>query len=488
MADLVTNHYTKTTADEATAAAITALKTAIENPDGTSIGADLVNNFYTKTTADTAIATANTTLQALIEKADGTSVGASLQTLSETVATNEGEFTALWGVKTTVAEITASFGLLNDGVDPIFAIKGAKLAVITEQDPTVLTPVFGVVGGNTVIKSALIDEAHIQTLVTDDLLSNRIVVGSELNTPSINYNRTTGARTQNFSVDPSGNMVAKSAALESVTIKDAQGNVVMSSTGAVPSTNVTGLGSLATLNALAYDSLTSKPTLGSFAALNSLGYNSLTGKPTLGSLAALSSLAYNDVTGKPTLGPFAGLAKLLSTNVSTYIESGAIGSAQINQAYIGELFGANASFSGTVYANKIDGDVTDVLVKTSTAVTGSGTTTILTFNVASLPFVRSISVGAFLIIGEGDTNGTETFNTTTKLIRTSGSVVEDTSSFIFASVNNVDSVAYTRELFCTIPANTARAYNVTFTCSNSLVKHNAHKVAIRAFQDGSTLS
>lgn len=206
-------------------------------------------------------------------------------------------------------------------------------------------------------------------------------------------------RAKNFHIDTDGNVKAKNATLESVTIQDSEGNVVMSSTGAVPSGNVTGLGSLATLNALAYDSLTSKPTLGSFAALNSLpyssltskptlgslaalnsfaynsltgkptlgtfaalnslGYNSLTGKPTLGSLAALSSLAYNDVTGKPTLGPFAGLAKLLSTNVSTYIEAGAIGSAQIDQAYISELFGNNASFSGTVYAEKITGDLVD---------------------------------------------------------------------------------------------------------------------------------
>lgn len=398
-ADLVTNHYTKTSADLATAVALTALKALIEdvsgssvgatlatnystttasnlaisnaitalqaiieNPNGSSIGATLVTDYRTKTDTDTAISTANSTLQSLIEDASGSSVGASLQTLSETVASNSGDFTAMWGVKTTVAQITASFGLLNDGDDPIFAIKGAKFAVITEQDPTVLTPVFAVVDGKTVMKGALIDEAHIQSLVTDDLLSNRIVVGSELNTPSINYNRTTGARSQNFSVDPSGNMVAKSAVLESVTIKDANGNVVMSSTGAVPYSVLTGkptLGSLAALNSLGYNSLTGKPTLGTFAALNSLSYNSLTGKPTLGSLAALNSLAYNSLTGKPTLGPFAGLAKLLKTNVTTYIESGAIGSAQIDQAYIATLFGNNATFAGRVYAKKIEGDLVD---------------------------------------------------------------------------------------------------------------------------------
>jgi len=202
--------------------------------------------------------------------------------------------------------------------------------------------VFAVVDGKTVMKSALIDEAHIQSLVTDDLLSNRIVVGSELNTPSINYNKTTGARSQNFSMDPNGNIVAKSAVLESVTIKDADGNVVMSSTGAVP-----------------YSKLIGAPTLGSLASQNSLNYNSLTSKPALGSLAALDSITYNSLTEKPTLGPFSGLTKILSTNITTYIESGAIGSAQIDQAWIAELFGDNATFSGEVYANKITGDLVD---------------------------------------------------------------------------------------------------------------------------------
>ncbi|NRA62493.1 MAG: hypothetical protein HRU25_16645, partial [Psychrobium sp.] len=56
---------------------------------------------------------------------------------------------------------------------------------------------------------------------------------------------------------------------------------------------------------------------------------------------------------------FAGLSKIFSTNVTSYIESGAIGSAQINQAYIRTLFGHNATFSGRIFANKIEGDLVD---------------------------------------------------------------------------------------------------------------------------------
>lgn len=415
--DLQLNYYTKVATNEAISNATTQLKSIIENPSGSSVGADLYNNYYTKTTTNNAISQANQTLKSQIEDAQGNSVGAALQTLSQTVATNDEQW-AMWGVKATVRDITASFGLVNDGTDPIFAIKGAKFAIITDQDPNNLTPVFSTVGNKTVIKSALIDQAFIQSLVTDNLLSNRVVVGSELQTPSINYNKNTGARSQNFSMDPNGVIHAKAAVLESVVIKDASGNVVMSSTGAINSSQVDGLGSLAALNSLGYDALTGKPALGSLAALDSLGYdaltgkptlgtlaslnalsyNALTGKPTLGSLAALDSITYDSVTGKPTLGPFAGLTKILKTNITTYIESGAIGSAQIDQAYIDTLFGNNATFLGTVYAEKIegdlvDGDITSVSASAST-VTGDWVT------IKTLTISRSNKFDAWLAIDD----------------------------------------------------------------------------------------
>lgn len=564
-ADLINNHYTKTKADEAIAAAITILKSVIEDPTGTSLGADLVNSYYTKIAADTAIATANTTLQSLIEDIEGNSVGASLQTLSETVATNDEQW-AMWGVKATVSEITASFGLLNDGVDPIFAIKGAKLAIITSQEPDVATPVFGVVGDKTVIKSALIDEAHIQTLVTDDLLSNRVVVGSKLTTPSINYDVETGTRSNNFSLDPSGNMVAKSAVLESVTIKDDSGNVMMSSTG-MPWSSVTGIGkpaSNATANqsdettnaaissaqstAIAKAALTGEnqtlyttvglePDLMPIGAPNAKGFSTAIGsshysnyndlipvrrgerlhlemwatqtgstvraymgierydrnkRPITGNSGtvyiglantlltkswvkytgttvlptshtpyngsdggevcfvrvrllfnyATSGQAYysafrlyrdvdfSDISGvtKPAnnatanqsdaitnnaigeaaktaeltrvtgAGAFAGLSKILSTNITTYIESGSIGSAQINQAYINTLFGNNASFLGTVYANKISGDLVDGDVVSVSAAATTVKTTWTTIKTVTIQ--RNVNYDVWLTIAD----------------------------------------------------------------------------------------
>lgn len=371
---LQTNYYTKTQADSAISSATTQLKSTIEDPNGSSIGADLYNNFYTKTDTNSAISTANQVLKAAIEDENGNSLGASLQVLGQTVATNEGVFSALWGVKTSVNGLQSSVGLVNDGVDPIFAVKGAKFSIITDQDSTNLTPVFAVSDGKTVINTAIIDEAFIKSLVTDNLLANRVIVGSRFTSPSINYNPSNGARSNNFSIDPNGNMLAKSATLESVTIKDSSGNIVMSSTGAIPSSKITGLGS--------------------FATKSSLSFNEVTGKPNFGNLAYLNSIAYDDVTGKPSLGPFAGLSKILSSNVTTYIANGAIGSAQIDQAYINQLFGNNASFFGTVYAENMQGDITDSVVKSVPSITmdANDETQIMTLNVGSASFDRTLYI------------------------------------------------------------------------------------------------
>ncbi len=481
VSDLQTNYYTKTAADSAISNATTQLQSTIEDQAGSSIGADLYNNYYSKTAANNAISTATTTLKSQIEDTNGSSVGASLQTLSQTVATNEGVFSSLWGVKTNVNGLQSSIGLVNDGVEPIFAVKGAKFAVITDQDPTNLTPVFAVSDGKTVINTAVIDQAFIQSLVTDELLSNRVVVGSQLSSPSINYNPSTGARSNNFSIDPNGNMLAKSATLESVTIKDSSGNVVMSSTGAIPSSKVTGLGTFASKSSLNYSELGGKPTLGTLAAKNSLSFNELTGY-----------LDYDEITGKPVLGPFAGLSKILSSNVSTYIANGAIGSAQIDQAYINTLFGNNASFYGTVYAANIEGDVTDLRVKTSSnvnATTHSQEYKVISFTIASLPFARSVTVSGIKIIGS---HGFSAAPEAEVLLYVSGfSSAQDSYTHAFSGSDGTRT-AVTKTLAATIPANSSRTVTLkikkTSTEGTQTVNAPAQSIICQTFKDGSTIS
>lgn len=506
-ADLQNNYYTKVSTDQAISSATTQLKSAIENPSGNSVGADLYKNYYTKAGADSAISTASQILKSQIEDANGNSIGASLQTLSQTVASNKGDFSALWGVKTSVNGLQSSLGLVNDGVDPIFAVKGAKFAIITDQNPTNLTPVFAVSGGKTVINTAIIDQAFIKSLVTDDLLSNRVLVGSRFTSPSINYNPANGARSNNFSIDPGGNMLAKSATLESVTIKDNNGNIVMSSTGAIPSSKVTGLGSLATKNGLSYDEVSGKPSFGAFAFLSSLGYNDLSGKPTLGSLAAknslaynevtgrpalgslayLNSLAYNSITGKPSLGPFAGLSKILSSNVTTYIANGAIGSAQIDQAYINQLFGQNASFYGTVYANNIEGDVTDSRVKAGNQVSNFNEVTIATFTVSALPFARTV-VFSGLLAEMPATSGQfpgSAFGTSKSRVTWSGGATTEVRTNLDAGVTSSTLV---EPIVVTLPANTSRTYYVKGKVEGAGSMKLGGSVLCQAFKAGSTIS
>lgn len=346
--------------------------------------AEIVNNYYTKTTADEAIAEATQILRSAIEDPDGESVAASLQTLATTVATNDEKW-SMWAVKATVGDLTSSFGLVNDGDDPIFAIHNAKFAVTFDGDEgSELKAVFGVDDdGKVVINTAIIDQAFIQSLVTDELLSNRLVVGSKLTTPSINYDPETSTRTQNFSIDPSGNMVAKSAVLHSVTIKDAAGNTVFSSTGQVSAANVTGLGSLATANSLSFDDLTSKPTLGNLAALDSLSFDNLTGKPTLGDLAAKDSLGYSEIEDTPTLGELASKDTItkdkvtdFNTGVTTIIDSAFVKNLLVNQF-----------LAAKIYGNNIEGDIYNIRTYSFSNIETVSTTetTVATITVKGLP-------------------------------------------------------------------------------------------------------
>ncbi|WP_278368931.1 phage tail tip fiber protein, partial [Pseudoalteromonas lipolytica] len=456
---LINDYYTESAADSAISSAVTQLKSQIENPNGNSLGANLYQNYFTKTQTNSAISTANTVLKSEIEDKEGNSLGASLETLSQTVASNQDEFSALWGVKTYVNGVSGGFGLVNDGQNVIFSVEADRFAIV--QDSTGngvhgLKPVFAVVDGQTVISEAVIDDAYIQTLVTDSLLADRVLIGSELKTPSINYNKSNGVRTGNFSMSPDGTIKAISCILERVTIRDQSGNTVFSSdtNGGVliDASKVDGLGALATQN----------------------------------------SVSYKDLSNKPTLGPFAGLSKILSSNVSTYIANGAIGSAQINQAYINSLFGNNASFYGTVYAANIEGDVTDLRVKTSpnvNATTHSQEYTVISFTISSLPFARSVTVSGIKIIGS---HGFSAAPEAEVLLYVSGfSGAQDSYTHAFSGSDGTRT-AVTKTLAATIPANSSRTVTLkikkTSTEGTQTVNAPAQSIICQTFKDGSTIS
>lgn len=607
-ADLQTNYYTKASADGAIAEATTQLKAAIEDPNGNSIGADLVqtyltkadsesalsqattalesrindtesslyNNYYTSATVDLAIAQSESGLSSQINgvssnlynnyytkasaneaisqanqilKSEVDGVSSELEQLSQTVASNNGDFSALWGVKTNVNGIQSSIGLVNDGLDPIFAVKGAKFAVITDQSSTNLTPVFAVSGGKTVINEAIIDQAFIRSLVTDDLLADRLIIGSRLMTPSINYNPANGDRGGNFSIDPNGTMHAKWAQLQAVTIKDNYGNIMLSS-GGISWNSISGTGKpqdgadktsdnkSAGINVedTRYDDNTadwyrSTKGMGSYTELKQRTALGIPGSGYYGTLHTY--VPWRDSSGgsvvqtfqsdqgnwrrvsftnggwsswskafdeqnKPTVsdipdaGPFAGLSKILSSNVSTYIANGAIGSAQIDQAYINQLFGNNASFFGTVYAQNLEGDVTDLKVKRSSNVSASTRNaeySIINFYIGSLPFARSVTVSGIQIKAYHeffDSPGADVM-----LFVSGFSTARDVYNHEFSSEPGTET-AVSRTLAAIIPAYT----NVTVTLKikktssggTHAVSVPAQNVVCQTFKDGSTIS
>ena len=537
--NLYLNYYTKATTDQA----ISQSQQALESQLG-SVYSSLYNDYYTKAATNSAISQAKQTLSSEIN-----GVSAELESVSQTVANNQGVFSALWGVKTTVNGISASVGLVNDGSEPLFVVKAAKFAVITNQDPNSSTPFFAVSGNKTVINNAVIDDAYIKSLVTDDLLANRVIVGSSFSAPSINYNRSNGARSGNFSIDPNGNMLAKSATLESVTIKDYNGNVMLSS-GGIAWDSVTGSGkpesgadktsnnvALGTAISDTRNSNDSPDTYwnykgqGTFTEFKS---RTAIGAPGAGSFGTLvTTVGWRDSSGgkitqvfygdygtyrrtsvsgtswsswqksydeqnKPYLndipdsGRFAGLDKILSSNVTTYIANGAIGSAQIDQAYINTLFGNNASFFGTVYAANIEGDVTDLKVKTSSNVNANSTNseyTVINFYISSLPFARSVTVSGIQVKAYHEYYDAPSVDV---MLFVSGfTTARDVYRHEFSDEPGTETVV-TRTLAAIIPAYTSVTVTLKIKKTSVGGTHSisapGQNIVCQTFKDGSTIS
>lgn len=239
--NLKQNYYTKTDADKALSQVETSLTAEYQKADSaisdridnaeTDIRnvytkAEIDQNYYTKADADTAIATADTNLKAEIEDPDGNSLGATVKTTSQAVATVDGYQKALWGVKVSAGDVTASVGLVakSDPAHPdidntLFVIKNADFRVVydsgTNNDE--VTPVFGTIDNPNydandpdsprkvlTINTAYIKVANIKDLITGDLVADSIVSNTTLTSPTIKGGEISIG--SNFAVTSSGNM------------------------------------------------------------------------------------------------------------------------------------------------------------------------------------------------------------------------------------------------------------------------------------------
>lgn len=158
----------------------------------------------------------------------------------------------------------------------------------------------------------------------------------------------------------SGSVSASKIDSRGLDIKDASGNVIFSSGTGVSSALVYGLGSLATQNTVAAASVTG---LGALATQSTVAVGSVTG---LGALATQSYATVGSTVKMPdgavmNTSDFVNrLAKIGTGNISTFIDTAAIG-----DAYIGNLNASkiNAGYisadriqAGTINADKLSAD------------------------------------------------------------------------------------------------------------------------------------
>lgn len=164
-------------------------------------------------------------------KVDYNGSSASLQQLASAAASNERGFRAQWGVKTSVDGLQGGVGFLNDGVETSFVVDAQTFAVTGGNDK--IAP-FIIKNGQTVMASAVIDDAAIYNLIAANITAEKIKIGVSLESPKIDGGAITGGTLsigEGFSVNSrgimsavdgyfSGDIRAQSGELNNVTINE----------------------------------------------------------------------------------------------------------------------------------------------------------------------------------------------------------------------------------------------------------------------------
>lgn len=192
-ANLSQNYYTKTQTNSQISSSVSALETQLQSQIN-GVSSTLSNNYYTKTQTDgnitSAVSTAQTQLQSQIN-----GISSSVTQLSHTVANNQGEFEALWGVKASAGDLTASVGLVaksnGAGIDnAYFYVHNADFRVTYSDGANEqAVPIFGTVDYNgkkyLAINTASIKVAEIKDLVAGDIVADAIVSNTTITSPKI---------------------------------------------------------------------------------------------------------------------------------------------------------------------------------------------------------------------------------------------------------------------------------------------------------------
>lgn len=190
----------------------------------------------------------------------------------------DGKFEAQWGAKSQVGDLANGFGLYNDGQNSVFAITAGQIVTVNPLTNQV-SQLFSIIQNDAVIpdgvyiNTAFIKAATIQELVAGAINADTVSAGISISSPVIDGGEISGSKVtiqaadRALELDPShalllwfginGNLASKTAGnglfsvandgnieMKGATIRDSNGNIILSSGGAIPNSAITGLSSL----------------------------------------------------------------------------------------------------------------------------------------------------------------------------------------------------------------------------------------------------
>jgi hypothetical protein len=194
---------------------------------------------------------------------------------------------------------------------------------------------------NATIQNAQIADAAIDTAkIADATITNAKIADATIQSAKISSLDADKITTGTLSADriSANSITADKIDSRGLSIKDANGNVILSAGTPLTTSNISGLGTLATQSTVTTGQVTG---LGTLATQSTVTTAQVTG---LGTLATKSAVSWNtDISNIPAFGGFAYISSITSANISTYIASAAIGTAYISNAAITNALIANAA-------------------------------------------------------------------------------------------------------------------------------------------------
>lgn len=235
---------------------VEALENVLVNPvtGFTATRALLLNEYYTKTAADQAIAVASQALQGeYFDPVTGEAVSlASISSMYEAIANNtdsiisrhvdnfevtidgntgslaewaevaynvDSEFTAQWGFKSTVGDLSGGVGFVNNGDITQFVVESDRFAIIDPRTDDVNSLFITVTNDDVLpdgvyINAAFIKVATIAELVAGKINADTVTAGLSISTPEIDGGKITGASfnaqagSYIYSIEPDSNLPA----------------------------------------------------------------------------------------------------------------------------------------------------------------------------------------------------------------------------------------------------------------------------------------